>query len=122
MWLDTERDDFDAKRRAARVGIELPVRCKHGTDRSTVILKDLNQYGARIEGLQKLRIDEPISLMLPGLQPKLAFVVWSRDRVSGLEFERPLHDDVFDSIVSEFAIKQYREAAAPKAHPIRHAA
>jgi PilZ domain len=122
MWLDTESDDFDAKRRAARVGIELPVRCKHGTERSTVILKDLNQYGARIEGLAKLRIDEPISLMLPGLQPKLAFVVWSRERVSGLEFERPLHDDVFESIVSEFAIKHYREAAAPKTHPIRHAA
>ncbi|MFY7838154.1 MAG: PilZ domain-containing protein [Novosphingobium sp.] len=122
MWLDTDNGEFDAKRRAARVGIELPVRCKHGTERSTVILKDLNQYGARIEGLEKLRIDEPIQLMLPGLQPKLAFVVWSRERVSGLEFERPLHDDVFESLVSEFAIKHYREAAASRPHPIRHAA
>lgn len=122
MWLDTDNGEFDAKRRAARVGIELPVRCKHGTERSTVILKDLNQYGARIEGLEKLRIDEPIYLMLPGLQPKLAFVVWSRERVSGLEFERALHDEVFESLVSEFAIKHYREAASPKPHPVRHAA
>ncbi|MCX7285454.1 MAG: PilZ domain-containing protein [Novosphingobium sp.] len=122
MWLDTDNADIDAKRRAARVGIELPVRCKYGTERTTVILKDLNQYGARIEGLAKLRIDEPIHLMLPGLQPKMAFVVWSRDKVSGLEFEKPLHHDVFENLVSEFAIKHYREAALGKPNPIRHAA
>lgn len=122
MWLDTESGPYDAKRRASRVGIELPVRCKRGTERTTVMLKDLNQYGARIEGLEKLRIDEPIHLMLPGLQPKLAFVVWSRDRVSGLEFERPLHEDVFDILVSEFAIKHYRDAATSRHYPIRHAA
>lgn len=122
MWLGTEDDEHEAKRRATRVGIELPVRCKCGSVRSTVILKDLNQYGARIEGLEKLRIDEPIHLMLPGLQPKLAFVVWSRDRVSGLEFEHRLHDDVFQLLVSDFAIRHYRHGHPPKAPPVRHAA
>lgn len=122
MRLDTDNAELDAKRRAARVGIELPVRCKRGTERTTVILKDLNQYGARIEGMAKLRIDEPIHLMLPGLQPKMAFVVWSRDKVSGLEFEKPLHEAVFETLVSEFAIKHYREAAVPRPHPVRHAA
>ncbi len=122
MWLDTESDDFVAHRRAPRVGIELPVRCKHGAGRSTVILKDLNQYGARIEGLEKLRIDESLQILLPGLQAKTAFVVWSRDKVSGLEFEHPLHDDVFQLLVSEFAIKHYREGQAPKSSPVRHAA
>lgn len=128
MWLDGDNADFDAKRRAPRVGIELPVRCKHGQIRSTVILKDMNQYGARIEGLEELRIDEAIHLMLPGLQPKLAFVVWSRDRVSGLEFEHRLHDDVFQSLVSDFAIRHYREGHHPpkqqaaKPLPVRKAA
>lgn len=122
MWLETGSDEHDAQRRASRVGIELPVRCKHGTKRSTVMLKDLNPYGARIEGLDKLRIDEPIYLMLPGLQPKLAFVVWSRDRVSGLEFEHRLHDAVFERLVSEFAIRHYREGHPPKPAPIRFAA
>lgn len=122
MRLDTSSEEFEAKRRASRVGIELPVRCKHGATRSTVMLKDLNQYGARIEGLEKLRIDEPIYLMLPGLQPKLAFVVWSRERVSGLEFEHRLHDEVFERLVSEFAIRHFREGHAPKLAPVRHAA
>lgn len=83
MWLDTHSDQYEAQRRAIRVGIELPVRVKHGATRSTVILKDMNVYGARIEGLEKLRVGEPLYLMLPGLQPKLAFVVWSRDREIG---------------------------------------
>lgn len=122
MWLENHADEHDAKRRAPRVGIELPVRCKRGATRSTVMLKDLNPYGARIEGLEKMRVDEPIYLMLPGLQPKLAFVVWSRDRVSGLEFEHRLHDDVFETLVSEFAIRHYREGNAPKLAPVRHAA
>ncbi|MGV3511532.1 MAG: hypothetical protein ACO1OX_05965 [Novosphingobium sp.] len=122
MWLDQSPEGHDLHRRAARVGIELPVRCKHGTARSTVMLKDLNQYGARIEGLEKLRIDEPIYLMLPGLQPKLAFVVWSRERVSGLEFEHRLHDEVFEKLVSEFAIRHFRDGPRPKPAPVRHAA
>lgn len=122
MWIDPQDAQHETDRRAPRVGIELPVRCKHGATRSTVILKDLNPYGARIEGLEKLRVDEPIYLMLPGLQPKLAFVVWSRDRVSGLEFEHRLHDEVFETLVSEFAIRHYREGHAPKLAPIRHAA
>ncbi|MFN3458179.1 MAG: PilZ domain-containing protein [Novosphingobium sp.] len=122
MWLDNEAGETEAKRRAPRVGIELPVRCKRGATRSTVMLKDLNPYGARVEGLEKLRVDEPIYLMLPGLQPKLAFVVWSRDRVSGLEFEHRLHDEVFETLVSEFAIRHYREGHVPKLAPVRHAA
>ncbi len=122
MWLEADIDKLNADRRAPRVGIELPVRCKHGTERSTVILKDLNQYGARIEGLENLRIDDTLRLMLPGLRPKMAFVVWSRDRVCGLEFEHPLHDAVFESLVSDFAIRHYRESYAPKSTPMRRAA
>lgn len=128
MWLDIQTNDAapiyqnTAQRRGARVGIELPVRCKHGATRSTVMLKDLNPYGARIEGLEKLRIDEPIYLMLPGLQPKLGFVVWAEDRSSGLEFEHRLHDDVFAALVSEFAIRHYREDTVRKPMPVRRAA
>jgi hypothetical protein len=122
MWLDTEFDKLTAERRAPRVGIELPVRCKHGMERSTVILKDLNLYGARIEGLENLRIDDSIRLMLPGLRPKTAFVVWSRDRVAGLEFEHPLHSTVFETLVSEFAIRHYREGNTPKRTPLSRAA
>lgn len=124
MWLERLPEDqgFEA-RRERRFGVELPVRCKHGLLRKTVMLKDLTQHGARIEGLGKLRIGEPITLLLPALQPKLAFVAWSDESASGLEFERPLHEDVFARLIADFAIGHYRAAAEAAARrPVRHAA
>ena len=102
-------DEFDAvehitHRRARRVGFELPVRCKHGLTRSTVMLKDMTTHGARIEGIPRQRIGDSVMLFLPELAPKLAFVVWARDKTSGLEFELPLHENVFANLVADFAI------------------
>ncbi|NMN06141.1 MULTISPECIES: PilZ domain-containing protein [unclassified Novosphingobium] len=98
-------------RRFPRIGVELPVRVKHGLVRATVMLKDLTPYGARIEGLEKQRIGEPIMLMLPGLKPKLAFVAWSEPMTSGLEFDHPLHETVFAALVSDFAVGHHRRMA-----------
>lgn len=99
-------------RRFPRIGVEMPVRCKLGVERVTVMLKDLTPYGARIEGLARQRIGEPVMLMLPGLKPKLAFVAWTEPMASGLEFERPLHENVFAKLVSTFAIDHHRRMAA----------
>lgn len=126
------------ERRAKRVGFELPVRCKHGLVRSTVMLKDMTTHGARIEGIPRQRIGDSVTLFLPELAPKLAFVVWSKDKTSGLEFELPLHENVFANLVADFAIghlqrlEQGRPAADAQPHvaaqaspavpPTRHAA
>lgn len=127
-------DEFDGveninERRARRVGFELPVRCKHGLVRSTVMLKDLTTHGARIEGIPRQRIGESITLFLPGLAPKTAFVMWSEDKTSGLEFELPLHENVFATLVSDFAIGHLRkmelghaDEGKPDVRPARHAA
>jgi hypothetical protein len=116
-------------RRAKRLGFELPVRCKHGLVRSTVMLKDLTTHGARIEGIPPQRIGESITLFLPGLSPKIAFVMWSETKTSGLEFELPLHENVFATLVADYAIGHLRRLelgraapAHPRARPARHAA
>lgn len=108
-------------RRFPRIGVELPVRVKHGLVRATVMLKDLTPYGARIEGLEKQRIGEPIMLMLPGLKPKLAFVAWSEPMTSGLEFDHPLHETVFTALVSDFAVGHHRRMAMGRALPVNPA-
>jgi hypothetical protein len=122
------------QRRLRRVGFELPVRCKHGLVRSTVMLKDLTTHGARIEGIPRQRIGESVTLFLPELAPKIAFVVWSEDMTSGLEFEHPLHENIFANLVAAFAIGHLKrletgrpasDAAAkakPALPPTRHAA
>lgn len=124
-------------RRAKRVGFELPVRCKHGLVRSTVMLKDLTTHGARIEGIPPQRIGESITLFLPGLAPKIAFVMWSETKTSGLEFELPLHENVFATLVADYAIGHLQRLelgrpatlqppvqppVQPEARPVRHAA
>lgn len=126
-------------RRVKRIGFELPVRCKHGLVRSTVMLNDLTTHGARIGGIPRQRIGESILLFLPDLAPKTAFVVWSDDKTSGLEFELPLHENVFATLVADFAIGHLRkmeldrpeilrpelggpENSRPEVRPTRHAA
>jgi hypothetical protein len=133
MWIDTSGTKHSSDRRERRMGFELPVRCKHGLVRSTVMLKDLTTHGARIEGIPRQRIGESITLFLPGLAPKTAFVVWSEAKTSGLEFELALHADVFATLVADFAIGHLRKAemgrtdvgkdeAREEARPTRHAA
>jgi PilZ domain len=104
MFEDADGVEHINQRRARRVGFELPVRCKHGLTRSTVMLKDMTTHGARIDGIPRQRIGESVLLFLPELSPKTAFVVWSEGRTSGLEFEHPLHENVFANLVADFAI------------------
>jgi hypothetical protein len=102
--MDQATDQIASKRRAPRVGFELPVRCKHGLVRSTVMLKDMTPFGARIEGINATEIGEAITLLLPGQSPLTAFVVWIHGTTSGLEFGAPLPDETFDALISDYAI------------------
>ncbi len=119
MELEESGNAFVSKRREKRVGFELPVRCKHGMMRSTVMLKDMTTRGAMILGLEKLRIGEAVTLFLPSLAPKTAFVVWSEPMTAGLEFELALHEDVFATLVADYAIGHLQKA---ESRPVRHAA
>lgn len=119
MSLDSQGHDFGGQRRATRIGVELPVRCKHGLIRSTVMLKDLTPFGARIEGIGHQREGEPITLMLPGLARAMtAFVMWSESTASGLEFDTPLGADDFAALIADYAIGQMPRMAQHMA-PVR---
>lgn len=134
MFEEFEGVEHINQRRARRVGFELPVRCKHGLTRSTVMLKDMTTHGARIEGIPRQRIGDTVLLFLPELAPRLAFVVWSKDKTSGLEFEMPLHENVFANLVADFAIGHLQRLemgrpetdagvqVKPAVPPARHAA
>ena len=91
-------------RRAPRIGFQLPVRCRRGVVRSTIMLKDMTTHGAKIEGLADLHIDEPLTLLLPDLQPMEAYVTWSSGHSAGVEFGNPLRPDVFGQLVADYAI------------------
>ena len=104
--MDLYDDGFGGKRRAPRIGFELMVRCSHRSNRSTVLLKDMTRYGARIEGIAKLRLGEVVTLMLPGVAARMAFVMWTQGSSAGLEFGDPIEQGAFDAIIRDFAIGQ----------------
>ena len=121
--MEHATDQFATKRRAPRVGFELLVRCKQGLVRSTVMLKDMTRFGARVEGLDKPHEGEAISLMLPDQPPRMAFVMWTRGGAAGLEFGDPLPGDAFDAIIRDYAVgSQILPAPLPAPHHVQAAA
>ncbi|TYC90148.1 hypothetical protein FMM79_08645 [Novosphingobium sp. BW1] len=76
---------------------------------STVMLKDLTPYGARIEGVEGLEPDEAVRLALPGQRPALAFVAWSNAHCAGLEFAEPLDLHVYGDLVRRYALSGERD-------------
>ncbi|HZV08357.1 MAG TPA: hypothetical protein VFF94_01320, partial [Novosphingobium sp.] len=55
-----------------------------------------------IEGMA-LATGDVLALYLPSLKPKNARVAWTVGTSAGLEFERPLHPDIFESLVLRHA-------------------
>lgn len=122
MFMDTSSEPASPTdpqgRRHDRVAIEMMVRLRKGVQRSTVFLKDMTTHGARVEGLGRMQIDESVSLSLPGLKPKIAFVAWCDAHSAGLEFEKPLCSEVFRELVILHAHRQ----GTPHPSPLRNAA
>ena len=107
-------------RRAERIAFDIMVRYRLWGYRGTTMLKDMTPFGARIEGLTDVRMGDEITLLLPGLHAKTATIVWVDGRTAGMEFDHPLHDEVFKTLVKDFA--RSRPTFEPVKLPLRAAA
>ena len=127
MWLDKTVNEDTYVPRAERVSFDMLVRYRREGTRATMLLKNLNCNGARVEGLAGLKFGDTITVMLPSLAPKEARVVWIDGMAAGLEFDRPLHPDIFETLVLHHG--QWRERndtdrlvrTAPPINPSAHA-
>ena len=108
MLLNTLVDSVVYVPRAERVSFDMLVRFRFEGYRATTMLKNLTCGGARIEGLEGLRAGDKVTLYLPSLKPKEALVAWTQGGAAGLEFERPLHPDVFEDLVQHHARSRER--------------
>ncbi|MEJ6009630.1 hypothetical protein [Novosphingobium aquae] len=94
------------------------------------MLKDMPPLGARIEGMSDVRMGDAITLLLPCLEPKLSNVVWQDSSSAGVEFDHPLHGEVFKELVRDYApsrpsfepVPMPMPAAMPASRPMRAAA
>lgn len=121
MFANTETIQL---RRAERIAFDLMVKYRLWGFRGTIMLKDMTPYGARIEGLADVRMGDAITLLLPGLQPKLSTVVWQDGSSAGVEFDHPLHGEVFKELVRDYARSRpaYEPMTVPQNLPLRAAA
>ncbi|SFF91873.1 hypothetical protein SAMN05518801_103175 [Novosphingobium sp. CF614] len=92
------------ERRQERENVEMMAKFRRDLVSSTVMLKDLTRFGARIEGVGLLETDEAVSLALPGCRPSMAFVAWANDHCAGLEFAEPLDGDIFVDLVARYGL------------------
>ena len=95
-----------------REDVEMMARFRRDIASSTVMLKDLTPFGARVEGVGALDIDEMVTISLPGCRPSLAFVAWANAHGAGLEFIEPLSADRFDDLVARYGLSGGKEASA----------
>jgi len=103
--FDPAVDPSDAReRREQREHVEMMAKFRRDIASSTVLLKDLTRFGARIEGVGPLERDEAVSLALPGCRPSIAFVCWANEHCAGLEFAEPLENAVFAHLVAEYGL------------------
>lgn len=108
MLLNTIDDTVVYVPRAERISFDLMVRYRFGEERGPNLLKNLTCGGARVEGIAGLRCGDKVTLCLPSLAPKEATVVWLMGQSAGLEFDRPLHPDIFEELVMRHASQRER--------------
>lgn len=99
-------DPSNRERREQREEVQMMAKFRRDVTSSTVMLKDLTRFGARIEGVGPLERDEAVSLALPGCRPSMAFVAWANEHCAGLEFAEPLEDSVFAELVAQYGLGQ----------------
>lgn len=104
-------------RRDARAQVEIIATLRSAFATRAVVLKDLTRFGARIEGVDGLDIDEAVNLALPGCRPAMAFVAWAGLHGTGLEFAEPLEPAVYDALVERHGLGRQNDPA-PGFRPI----
>ncbi|MBU6265926.1 MAG: PilZ domain-containing protein [Sphingomonadales bacterium] len=117
MWPNSMVDKVVYVRAPSRVAWDLPIRYRQGSKRVSLMLHNLTPRGARVEGLESMQVGDMAMVQLPTLAPKAARVVWTRGDSAGIEFERPLHPDVFESIVNDHAEARIRTIADLEPEP-----
>jgi hypothetical protein len=89
-------------RRSTRVGLSAEITLRRaGQGRYRVKILDASPLGCKAEFVERPELDEHVWVKFDGLEAMEALVCWVRGFEVGLEFERPIHDAVFEALVSK---------------------
>ncbi len=88
------------ERQSERRPLMVRVQYRRTIVRLAAQILDLSRHGLRLAGMERLRTGECVWITLPGLPPRQAKVVWTDRFEAGCVFVEPLHEAVFDAIVT----------------------
>ena len=89
-------------RRSSRVPVkaELLLR-RSGRNNYRVRVFDASPQGCKVEFVERPQLDEQVWVRFDGLEAVPAAVCWIDGFYAGLEFNRPIHDAVFDNLIEK---------------------
>lgn len=88
-------------RKGARLALEAEVtirRSGHGSFRVRVY--DASPHGCKIAFVERPRIDDRLWVKFDGLEALQGLVCWVDGFNGGVEFEKPIHPAVFESLIT----------------------
>lgn len=86
------------------VEAEIQVRSQ-GSPTYQVKVYDATPEGCKIDDLDRLRVDEPIYIRFPGLEPVEARLCWRREFNAGLRFVHAIHPAVFELLLTRLRLR-----------------
>jgi len=94
----------DCRRQGCRVATDTEVAVKRlGGFGFQLQALNVSAGGCRVELIEMVDCGERVIVRLPALEPLGAEVAWVDGANAGLQFQRSLHDAVFDQLIDRFA-------------------
>jgi hypothetical protein len=96
-----------APRKSMRVGLAAEVSLRRtGQKNYRANVYDVSQHGCKVEFVERPALDEIVWVKFDGLEALEALVCWIDGFAVGLEFQRPLHPAVFETLLERLARSQ----------------
>jgi hypothetical protein len=86
-------------RRSERRSWSVDVQFRSGTRRANVQVRDISQFGVRIQGVFLVHVSDRFFIKLPAMESIEARVAWVSDFEFGCEFLRPLSEVILESML-----------------------
>lgn len=104
----TDPNDRETPRETQRVPFtaEASIR-RSGVHAFRVHVFDLSPEGCKIEFIERPAVNERVWVKFDGLEALEASVRWLEGHIGGVHFERPLHDAVFQKLISRESDEQH---------------
>ena len=87
-------------RKSARVGMTAEVTLRRsGRSNYRVRVYDASPDGCKVELIARPDVGESLSVRFEGMEPLAARVCWTEGFTAGVEFQKPIHPAVFESLI-----------------------